>query len=311
MPGCLVTGGSGFLGSHLVASLKSESELSDVIVLGRRGDARTDPHGFRRVDLLNVDQLNDIIAEIQPSTVYHLAGKTPPADAEAFYRENTLATVHLLDALRIARHPCRVVLIGSAAELGLVPVSDLPVGEDYPCQPVDSYGLSKWLATCAGLAASPPLEVVIARVFNPIGPGLPVTQALGRFAEELARGSEPVRLVVGDLDSRRDFVDVRDVARALIALGQSGQAGRIYHVGTGHSHRVGDGLEQLIALSGRQVEVKVDSTRLRSAGPTDSRADIRKIKNELGWSAQIFWEQSLADLWNDALSRVRSGLTGV
>jgi nucleoside-diphosphate-sugar epimerase len=202
------------------------------------------------------------------------------------------------------------VLVGSAAELGPVPVQSLPVGEDYPCRPRDPYGLSKWLATSAGLAASPPLEVAIARVFNPVGPGLPTSQALGRFAQALATGSGPIRLTVGDLDARRDFIDVRDVARAVIALVRDGHPGRVYHVGSGRSQRVGDGLDWLISASGREVRVEVDPGRLRSPGPADSRADIRRIAEEVGWSSEISWEASLRDLWKDAVEKARAGLTG-
>src|SRR3954465_8481467 len=129
-----------------------------------------------------------------------------------------MATVHLLDALRALARPVRAVLAGSGGELGPVAADDLPVGEDYACRPAESYGLSKWLATTAGLAARPPLEVVVARIFNPIGPGMPPGLAFGRFARRLAEpGPDPLRLTVGNLDSRRDFIDVRDVARALIA----------------------------------------------------------------------------------------------
>ncbi len=248
------------------------------------------------------------MAELRPGVVFHLAGRTPPARPEEFYRDNTLATVGWLDALRGVGQPVRVVLAGSAAELGPVPVADLPVGEDWPCRPRDPYGLSKWLASAAGLAARSPLEVVVARVFNPIGPGLPASQALGRFARALAGGDGALTLTVGDLDARRDFVDVRDVADALVALAARGEPGRVYHVGTGRSHRVGDGLDRLIALSGRRVAVEVDPAFGRPTGPNDSRADIRRITAEVGWSPRISWNQSLADLW--ASVQPGLGLTG-
>ncbi len=309
MPASLITGASGFLGRHLSRLLIERQGSDGLIVVGRTRPELSPIEAFRRIDLEDREGLTRLIAEIAPSIVFHVAGKTPPGTSLEFYRHNTLATVHLLDALRSANRPCRVVLVGSAAELGPVPVEALPVGEDYPCRPADPYGLSKWLATCSGLAAGPPLEVVMARVFNPVGPGLPAAQALGRFADELARGSGPIRLTVGDLEVRRDFIDARDVARALIALGQGGQPGRIYHVGSGQSHRIGDGLECLIAMSGREVRVEVDPARARFSGPVDSRADISRIAREVDWAPEIPWERSLLDLWEDAVARVRTGLT--
>jgi nucleoside-diphosphate-sugar epimerase len=311
MPACLITGASGFLGHHLLSALFLEgSGKGEVIAAGRKCPEGCPIESFRRVDLVDDRVLKRVVAEVAPSLVFHLAGKTPPGDPDDFYGLNTLATVRLLDILRALDRRCRVVLVGSAAELGPVPVADLPIGEDYPCRPVDAYGLSKWLATAAGLAARPPLEVVVARVFNPIGPGLPTSQALGRFAIELARGTGPISLQVGDLEARRDFIDVRDVARALIALASGGRPGRIYNVGTGRSHRVGDGLDALIALSGRDVQVDADATLARMRGPADSRADVGRIAGEIGWSAAISWEESLKDLWDDAVARVRAGLTG-
>ena len=213
------------------------------------------------------------------------------------YRANVLGTDRLLGALREAGLPVRVVLVGSAAELGPVPVDRLPLDEGVECRPMVGYGLSKWAAGYLGRVAGPPLEVISARVFNPVGPGLPRSQAFGRFARILAEpGSDPLRMVVGDLDARRDFIDVRDVARALVKLAESGQAGEVYHVGTGRSRSVREGLDRLIQLSGRQVEVETKSGA-RLMGPVDSRAEIRKIQKDTDWVPEVAFERSLADLW--------------
>ncbi len=294
MPVWAVTGGSGFLGSHLLTRLAAAE--AEVVAVGRRCPVGWSGR-FVAADFADRDAVVKVVADLQPAVVCHLAGQTPPARADEFYQTNTLATVAWLDALRTLDQPVRVVLVGSAAELGPVPVEHLPVGEDWICRPADPYGLSKFLATVAALAARPPLEVVVARVFNPIGPGLPASQALGRFARALATATEPLSLTVGDLSARRDFIDARDVAEALVALAERGEPGQVYHVGTGRSHRVGAGLDHLIALSRREVTVAVDPTLSRPTGPTDSRADITRIRAEVGWSPRIEWEQSLADLW--------------
>jgi nucleoside-diphosphate-sugar epimerase len=196
--------------------------------------------------------------------------------------------------LRTLNRRVRVTMAGSAAELGQVPPSDLPVDESYPCSPIEAYGRSKWLTTIAGMAEKPPLEVVIGRVFNPVGPGLPPTQAFGEFAAGLlAPAADPLPLLVGNLDARRDFVDVRDAARALVALAEHGQAGSVYHVGSGVSRPVGEGLDRLIALSGRTAKLIVDPRRLARKGPSDSRADINRITSHTPWRPSIAFEKSL------------------
>lgn len=293
----VVTGGSGFLGSHLLVRLARESSADvEVVAVGRRVPVGWTGR-FRQVDFADRAQVAAIVRNLRPTVVFHLAGRTPPARPEDYYQSNTLATVAWLDALQSLERPIRLVIIGSAAELGPVPVEALPVGEDWVCRPSDPYGLSKYLATAAGLAARAPVEVVVARVFNPIGPGLPASQALGRFARALADGDGPLTLTVGDLNARRDFIDARDVADALVALAFRGTPGRIYHVGTGRSHRVGDGLSRLIALSGRSVVVEVDHALGRPTGPIDSRADILRVRAEVDWAPRVAWDQSLADLW--------------
>ena len=305
MPGWLVTGGSGFLGRHVIDALAPEG---DVIALGRRCPPGWDPRRFLVADLERPETIERALESVQPDRVIHAAGKTPPADSDQLYRSNTCATRNLIQALEGQGRAIRLVIVGSAAELGPVKVEDLPVGDDYPCRPVDGYGLSKWLATVAGLSARPPLEVVVARVFNLIGPGQPTSQVFGRFAARL-RSAEPGPMVVGDLEARRDFIDVRDVARALVALALSGQAGEVYHVGTGQSHRVRDGLDRLIRSSGRRMEVRVEPGRRGPSSPRDSRADIKRLVTDTGWRPRIEWERSLGDLWRAAEAQTRLPLT--
>jgi nucleoside-diphosphate-sugar epimerase len=115
---------------------------------------------------------------------------------------------------------------------------------------------------------------------------------------------------VGSLDARRDFLDVRDAGRALMAVALRGRPQRIYEAGTGQSHRVGEGLERLIALSGRSVILEHDPAAAgRAAGPAESRADCRPIFEDTSWGWSIPWEQSLADLWDEAIRRTPLPLT--
>jgi GDP-4-dehydro-6-deoxy-D-mannose reductase len=287
-PTWLVTGGSGFLGRHLLERL--DREPVDVVALGRRA---IPGRRFVTADLLDGDGLHRALEEVSPSAIFHLAGRTPPADAETLDRSNRVGTLRLIEALATLSDPVRLIFAGSAAELGRVPIEDLPVGEDHPAHAETDYGRSKLAATQAVLEAGG----IAARVFNPIGPGTPSSQALGRFAAVLAEGMGPITLDVGDLTPRRDFIDGRDVADALVALARKARPG-LYHVGTGESRSVGEGLDLLVRLSGRPVHVKVD--RSHPSGPSDSRADIGRIRGEVGWSSRIPFERSVADLWSAA-----------
>ena len=308
----LVTGATGFVGRHVLEALQGGANAqlpSDdtVFVLGRHCPPAWPRDMFVAADLTEPEIVRRAIEQIKPDFVIHTAGRTQPATDDELYRANFWATIHLLAALRSTRKPARIVLSGSAAELGSVDPIYLPVDESHVGYPQDAYGRSKWLATSAGLAERAPLEVIAARVFNPIGPGTPPSQAFGRFAELLMNpGSDPVDLRVGDLEARRDFIDVRDVAHAMIALARSGRSGLVYNVATGQSRRVGDGLERLIDLSGRAVRVSVDPALKSRPGPADSRARIERIVNQTGWQPSISWERSLEDLWHEAETRSRS-----
>jgi GDP-4-dehydro-6-deoxy-D-mannose reductase len=149
----------------------------------------------------------------------------------------------------------------------------------------------------------------VARIFNAIGPGMPLSLAFGRFAARLAEpGHASDRLRVGDMRSRRDFIDARDVASALIALALSGRPRTVYHVGSGQSRAVGEGFERLIRLSGRAVAIETPAPGDAAGESPDCRADITRIRTHTGWSPSIPWEQSLADLWDEVGGRLATPL---
>lgn len=292
-----LTGASGFLGVHLLAALRGVDGL--IVTFGRRKPAENlgQRHWFG--DLGDFRQLKEAIDAVRPRTVFHLAGQTPHPSSRDYYRTNVRGMDHLLDALR--DRSVRLVSVGSAAEIGAIAAEEMPISETVRCRPVGPYALSKWFSTRRALQAKLPLESVAARIFNLIGPGAPNTQALGRFAELLTEPvPDPLRMVVGDLQAGRDFLDVRDAAEALLLLAAAGRPNALYHVGSGESRKVGDALNDLIRLSGRRVLLE---SVVGDSGPSDSRADIGKIQRETGWSPRIDWNQSVRDLWKEAERR--------
>jgi GDP-4-dehydro-6-deoxy-D-mannose reductase len=195
--------------------------------------------------------------------------------------------------------PVRVVTIGSAAELGSTGAARLPVSEDAACDPDSAYGRSKWEVTRLALTepADGPLQIMVARPFNLVGPGLSAQLSLGNFARQIAAAARGEMHTVrcGPLDTRRDFVDVRDAVRAYVALAHSGRPGQLYNVCVGRSYRLGRLLDTLVALAHVKVRVVCDS-QPRPGDLKDIYGDHAKITRELGWQPAISIEHSLADL---------------
>ena len=174
-----------------------------IFALGRHRPEGWPVERYVRADLGDRGGLWAALDSIRPAVVFHAAGRTPPASPAQYLENNTKGTVHLIGTLQEIGLPVRIVVVGSAAELGPVPIDRLPVAEDYRGYSRDPYGWSKWLASAFALCARPPLEVIVARIFNLIGPGMSIAQAFGRFAACLAHSRvDPVRLTALDLDAQ-------------------------------------------------------------------------------------------------------------
>jgi len=203
------------------------------------------------------------IERVEPDTVFHLAGTTRARSAAEMYSTNVGLAASLLDAVLASAVRPAVVLIGSAAEYGSLPPECLPAQEDGPCRPITDYGISKFAQTLLGMArARTGVAVLVARTFNPVGAGMPHHLALATFAEQLRRGT--CRLLVGDLDVGRDFIDVAEAARLIVSLASDAQNyGRVYNICSGTAVTLRPLVEELIRLSGQAVRLIIDPDRLR------------------------------------------------
>lgn len=306
----MITGANGWLGGFVLDALgRTIGDGDRIVVLGRTRPRALRGGLFVSADLLDPEGLERAVRDVAPDYVIHAAGKTPPTPDDAMYEANFWGTDRLLNAVRSTGRRARVVVAGSAAELGPVPAADLPITEGQPCRPTTAYGRSKMMATCSAVADRGPLEVTVARVFNLIGPGMPESLAFGRFAAQLASpAAEPIPILAGRLDARRDFVDVRDAARALITLATKGKARRVYNVASGESRTIQEGLDRLIALSGRSARVVADPAARRHGDVDDSRASIARIAGDAGWRPTIGFDQSLRELWAAAAEAGRLSL---
>jgi nucleoside-diphosphate-sugar epimerase len=290
----LVSGSTGFFGGFLCAALRARG--FEVHAVSQRADAP----GVERVDLTSSQAWARVLREVRPEHVFHLSGVMYSAKLSDFAQHNTATAGALLDAALADKPPGAVLLVGTAAEYGIVPEAEIPVVESFPASPRMPYGATKYAQTQLGLdAGRRGLRVIVARPSNIIGPGLPTGSALGSFARQLREielGQRTPVLNVGDLSTSRDFIDARDVSEAFVALAKHPDFSGIVNVSSATPVTLQSVLDQLIASFGLQVSVEVDRARLRAAEVHKFSASNALLKTLIGERTLIPLATSLRDL---------------
>ncbi len=319
LPWTLVTGALGFVGRHLVTSLL-EAGLP-VIGLGKQpphtampkvcGDlvltgpdlalegavsyrGRAGVLTYLDLDLEDGPAVAAFMDRIRPATVYHLAAQSSAAasfvDPGATLRTNLLGTLNLLEAARslpVNKRPAMLV-IGSAEEYGTLPADAPPVREDTPLNPISPYGVSKAAQSllCRQYTRTWDLPVILTRSFSHTGPGQDARFVFPSFARQIAAaeaGTGPTVIRVGNLEAVRDFLDVRDVVAAYRALIKEGTPGEVYHVCSGTSLSIRQGLDILLAAAACPVSIVPDPERSRPSDIPVLVGNNEKLKNCTGW----------------------------
>ncbi|MFF5960704.1 NAD-dependent epimerase/dehydratase family protein [Streptomyces luteogriseus] len=291
----LVLGSTGYLGAHVAEGLRALPG-AQVLVGGRSPAADVD------ADLAHVrpEQLAKAFASAAPDTVVNCAGATG-GDAVTLAEVNARGPAVLCAALREAAPAARLVHLGSAAEYG-PGTPDTPVTESAATHPVGPYGATKLAGTVA--VTSSGLDAVVLRVGNPVGPGAPPTGLPGRIAallREAGRDPEAV-LRLGDLSAHRDFVDVRDVARAVVlAATAPGPLPPVLNLGGGRAVPVRDLVRNLAGLAGFRGRIEEGAASpagsARSAQVSWQCSDISAAEEALGWRPAHSLDDALAALW--------------
>lgn len=226
----LVTGATGALGQAAIVRLQDRGNCR-VIAASRHCH---DEGGFH-LDVSNREQIFAAIRNTEPDLVLHLAA-TFANDFDNAYTINVEATKHLLEIIQQVRLSTRVLLIGSAAEYGVVRPEENPIREDHVLNPVSIYGLTKaWQTQLAGLYTSRGVDVVVARVFNLDGPKLSKRLFIGRLQEqidEVLTGRKSV-IEVGPLTATRDYISTYEAVDQILAIAAHGESGQVYHVASG------------------------------------------------------------------------------
>ncbi|HEV8481409.1 MAG TPA: GDP-mannose 4,6-dehydratase [Candidatus Eisenbacteria bacterium] len=305
----LVTGITGFAGSHLVDSMLAKGGAEIFGILRWRSRTENIEHFRSRVTLLECDlrdpiSTRDVIEAIRPDWIFHLAAQSfVPASWNApaeSLTTNVLGQLHLFEAVRHIGIKPRIQIACSSEEYGLVHENELPIQETNPLRPLSPYAVSKVAQDTLGYQyfKSYGMDVVRTRGFNHEGPRRPNVFVASDFAwqiSEVEKGRREPVIHVGNLDARRDFTDVRDMVEAYQLALEKGEAGEVYNLCSGKDYSIRQVLDLLLGMTKSKIEVRTDPKRLRPSDVPVLLGDNEKFRKRTGWTPRIPFEQTLAD----------------
>ncbi|NLH51139.1 MAG: NAD-dependent epimerase/dehydratase family protein [Myxococcales bacterium] len=299
----LITGAGGFVGGHLIDHLAAQGDR----VCGADFQPPNHPalEKSLALDVTDARAVAAVLAETVVDAVIHLAAVTFVPDAEddptRAIAVNVGGTANLLHALKAHRPQARLLLISTAEVYGAPEPERLPLTENSSVRPVNVYATTKWLAEEYARFARGRfgLDILVARPFTHVGPRQRPVFALSSFAQQIAAiaaGKQEPVIHVGNLQARRDILDVRDVVRAYRLALQTLPAGAVFNICRGEAREIGDLLAELIRLSGKDIEVRVDPHRLRQLDIPALRGSAEYLRQATGWRPEISWRKTLDDL---------------
>ena len=276
----LLTGGNGALGRAVISRI---NKLDGYLVITTGRQRANDSTTHIECDICNCEQLSAVFVETKPDIVLHLAATFAGSIDEA-YATNVAPAKHLLDLVKHSGLNTRVILIGSAAEYGVVQEDENPIQENRVLAPVSVYGVSKaWQTQLLGLYKSQGLDVVCARIFNLYGPGLSSRLFSGRLQNQIDEvlAGKKEEIEIGSLSAIRDYISTEEAAIQLLAIVIYGESGEIYHVASG----VPVSMRDIMKL--QLEESRLDSSIVQESKDFSNRsgydvpviyADVAKIK---------------------------------
>lgn len=307
----LITGITGFVGSHMAELLLSEG--LEVHGLGRwRSRTENIEHIRDRIhliegDLLDAHSLQDLMMNVRPTHIFHLAAQSfVPASwtSPAVTLEiNVVGPCNLFEAVRAAQLDPFIQIACSSEEYGLVKPDEVPIKETNPLRPLSPYGVSKVAMDYLGYQyfKTYNMKIVRTRGFNHTGPRRGEVFAESSFAKQIAeiekKNKEPV-IYVGNLETRRDYTDVRDMVKGYFLAAEKGEPGEVYNICSGKAVKIEKVLDTLLSFSKVKVRIKQDPTRMRPSDVPILLGDNSKFVKQTGWKPQIPFEKTMLDLLN-------------
>jgi GDP-4-dehydro-6-deoxy-D-mannose reductase len=318
-PHAFITGIAGFAGSFLAEELLRSNYTVTGSILEHESTENiehlADRIWLEQLDVLDSHTCRSLLERLKPDYVFHLAaiasvGKSFDLERLTF-RVNFHGTLNMLEAARQARSLKKFLFVGSADAYGIFKPENKTLSEGQPLNPISPYGIGKAAAEYAVryYYRQYELPVVTARSFNHSGPRQTEHFVIPAFARQIVaiemRAQEPI-LRVGDLSTRRDFSDVRDIVRGYRLIAEKGQTGEVYQLCSGRAVSIRKVLDTLVGKSSQKIKVETDPARLRKSDIPVLRGSNRKAASEVGFKNDFRLSDTLADTlnyWRERLQR--------
>lgn len=313
----LITGIAGFVGSHMAELLLTKGH--EIYGLTRHRSKMDhlleikDQIHFEDADLLDFSSLYTVINKLKPDYIFHLAAQSfvPSSwtSPSATLDVNIVGSANLFEAVRQSGLDPVVQIACSSEEYGMVYENELPIKETNPLRPLSPYAVSKAGMDLLGYQyhQSYKTRIIRTRGFNHTGPRRGDTFAESNFAKQIAlieKGKQEPVIMVGNLEARRDYTDVRDMVKGYLLSVEKCDAGDVYNICTGHAEKIGDVLQMLLAMSKVKVTIQEDASRMRPSDVPVLIGDNTKFVAKTGWKAEIPFEKTMTDLLNYWRDRV-------
>ncbi|WNB92509.1 GDP-mannose 4,6-dehydratase [Bacillus sp. NEB1478] len=300
----LVTGGSGFVGEHLVTKLLKRNHE---VIVGYRTKYLNDSFNSIRIDITSKDSIKKALQKIKPDVIFHLAAQSSVPNSWKYPAEtvntNTIGTINLVQMVGEVVPDSKIITVGSSEEYGLSAMHNEIINESVICNPQNPYASSKMLGCQIAFqfAKKENLKLIHLRPFNHFGPGQKKGFVVSDFASQIAEieaGLIEPEINVGDLSSFRDFTDVRDIVEAYVLLIESDIESGIFNISSGIPIEIKSILNILISLSNKKIKIKKDEKKIRPSNIKKFAGDSSKLKIQTGWSQKYNLNESLEDTLN-------------
>jgi len=298
----LITGVNGFFGKHLSTYLLENypsSEITGIDINKSHGPFR---FKFMISDITDYDSIKKTIIKTQPNIVFHLAGTFNQEDLKLLYKTNVIGTENLMKASTFLTEKTRIILSSSAAVYGFVTSENNPIKENTEIRPINHYGISKAAMEMTGYMYGKEqnnIEIITARTFNLVGYGLSPLLLPGKLAKKIKEGAKTPgekKIRVGNINTIRDFCDIKDAVKAFAFLAFKGKKNNVYNIGSGVGRKIKDFIDTFMMAFDIEGKVIIDRKLFKERDPKKIVADISKIKIHTGWEPKITLEESVLNI---------------